>query len=137
MTCPHATPISERVNSCGLGLHGGRPSAGVCAYCMSRGENTPEHAAKLKATPPSLPQQAATLGKALVNWTASGFNATPPEILATREATCRACPEWAATALNGTGRCAKCGCSTWAKLRMASERCPLGKWEPVLTDAKN
>tara|TARA_R110000868_G_scaffold96911_1_gene266569 strand:+ start:388 stop:666 length:279 start_codon:yes stop_codon:yes gene_type:complete len=53
------------------------------------------------------------------------------EILAAREATCRACPEWDAQALNGTGRCRKCGCSTWAKLRMATERCPLGKWEAV------
>ncbi len=61
----------------------------------------------------------------------SGFATTPLEILATREATCRACPEWAAEALNNTGRCRKCGCSTWAKLRMATERCPLGKWEPV------
>ena len=137
MICQHATPISERVNSCNLGLHGGRPSAGVCAYCISRGENTPEHAAKLKATPPSLPQQAANLGKALVNWTASGFSPTPPDILATREATCRACPEWDAAALNNTGRCRICKCSTWAKLRMATERCPLGKWEPVLTAAKN
>jgi hypothetical protein len=59
----------------------------------------------------------------------SGFAATPPETLTTREATCRACPEWDAAALNNTGRCRKCGCSTWAKLRMATERCPLGKWE--------
>ena len=64
-------------------------------------------------------------------FTASGFAATPPEALAAREATCRACPEWDAAALNGTGRCRKCGCSTWAKLRMATERCPLGKWEAV------
>jgi len=61
----------------------------------------------------------------------SGFFTSPPEILATREATCRACPEWDAQALNATGRCRKCGCSTWAKLRMATERCPLGKWEAV------
>jgi predicted Zn-ribbon and HTH transcriptional regulator len=61
----------------------------------------------------------------------SGFVATPPEILAEREATCRACTEWDAEALNKTGRCKKCGCSTWAKLRMATERCPLGKWEAV------
>lgn len=79
----------------------------------------------------SLPQQAANLGKALVNWTASGFSPTPPDILATRKATCRACPEWDAAALNGTGRCRKCGCSTWAKLRMATERCPIGKWKAV------
>lgn len=60
-----------------------------------------------------------------------GAPTTPPEALTTREATCRACPEWDAAALNGTGRCRKCGCSTWAKLRMATERCPLGKWEAV------
>lgn len=131
MTCPHAKPISERVNACGLGLHGGRPSAGVCAYCISRGENTPEFAAKLKATPPSLPQQSASLGKSLANWTASGFSQTPHEMLAAREATCRACPEWDAAALNSTGRCRKCGCSTWAKLRMATEACPIGKWKAV------
>jgi hypothetical protein len=64
-------------------------------------------------------------------FTASGFSATPPEALATREATCRTCLEWDAAALNATGRCRKCGCSTWAKLRMASERCPIGKWEAV------
>jgi hypothetical protein len=64
-------------------------------------------------------------------FTASGFATTPPEALATREATCRACAEWDAAALNATGRCRKCGCSTWAKLRMATERCPLGKWEAV------
>jgi len=91
------------------------------------------------ATPASLPQQAASLGKSLINWTSSGFAPTPPDILATREATCRACTEWDAAALNNTGRCRKCGCSTWAKIRMATERCPLGKWEavPSLTAPKN
>lgn len=133
MTCPHATPISAHVNSCGLGLHGGRPSKGTCAKCIERGENTPEHAAQVKANPPSLPQQAASLGKSLLNWTTSGFAPTPPEILAAREATCRACPEWDSSALNATGRCRKCGCSTWAKIRMASESCPLGKWEALRT----
>ena len=131
MNCPHATPISAHVNSCGLGLHGGRPSKGTCALCIERGENTPEHAARIKAAPPSLPQQAASLGKSLVNWTSSGFAPTPPDILTAREATCRACPEWDAQALNNTGRCRKCGCSTWAKIRMATERCPIGKWEAV------
>jgi hypothetical protein len=96
---------------------------------MERGENTPEHAAQVKAAPPSLPQQAASLGKSLLNWTSSGFTATPPDILAARESTCRACPEWDAQALNSTGRCQICKCSTWAKLRMATERCPIGKWD--------
>ena len=66
-----------------------------------------------------------------LNFARAGFATTPPEALAAREATCRACPEWDAQALKGTGRCRKCGCSTWAKLRMATERCPIGKWEAV------
>jgi hypothetical protein len=64
-------------------------------------------------------------------FTRSGFATTPPDILAEREATCRACPEWDAAALNSTGRCRKCGCSTWAKLRRATEACPIGKWKAV------
>jgi hypothetical protein len=130
MTCSHTTSTTREYNACGLGLYGGRPSQGTCTRCIERGENTPEFAARVKVNPP-IPQQAANLGKSLVNWTASGFAATPPEALAERKATCRACPEWDAAALNNTGRCRKCGCSTWAKLRMATERCPLGKWEPV------
>ena len=70
-------------------------------------------------------------GSAAHRFARAGFSTTPPEALATRQETCRACPEWDAKALNATGRCRKCGCSTWAKLRMATERCPLGKWEAV------
>jgi hypothetical protein len=73
----------------------------------------------------------ARFGNAAHRFARAGFATTPPEALASRQATCKACPEWDATALNATGRCRKCGCSTWAKLRMATERCPLGKWEAV------
>ena len=82
---------------------------------------------------PTAREMLARFGNAAHNFARSGFATTPPEALATREATCRACPEWDAAALNNTGRCKKCGCSTWAKLRMATERCPLGKWEAHLT----
>jgi hypothetical protein len=73
-------------------------------------------------------RKAISFARSLTSWSSSGFQATPPDILATREATCRECPEWDATALNKTGKCRKCGCSTWAKLRMATEKCPLEKW---------
>ena len=76
-------------------------------------------------------QMIARFGSAAHRFARAGFATTPPESLATREATCRSCPEWDATALNNTGRCRKCGCSTWAKLRMATEKCPIGKWEAV------
>jgi hypothetical protein len=71
---------------------------------------------------------AANLGSSLVKWAVSGFTATDPDTLATREATCKSCELWDSAAINGTGRCRKCGCSTQAKLRMASEKCPIGKW---------
>ena len=73
----------------------------------------------------------ARFGHAAHRFARSGFSATPPETLAAREATCRACDQWDAAALNGTGRCRKCGCSTWAKLRMATESCPIGKWKAI------
>ena len=73
----------------------------------------------------------ARFGNAAHRFARAGFATTPPEALAQREAICRACPEWDAQALNGTGRCRKCGCSTWAKLRMATEECPLGKWQSI------
>jgi hypothetical protein len=76
-------------------------------------------------------EQLARFGHAAHRFARAGFAVTPPEALATREATCRACPEWDAAALNSTGRCRKCGCSTWAKLRMATEACPLGKWKAI------
>ena len=65
---------------------------------------------------------------AALRFSANGFSLTQSDTLATREATCKSCDMWDAQAINGTGRCRKCGCSTWAKLRMASEKCPLGKW---------
>jgi hypothetical protein len=80
---------------------------------------------------PPLIRQIPTAMQAMGRFARSGFHTTPPDILAEREATCRACPEWDAAAMGGTGRCRKCGCSTWAKLRMATERCPIGKWEAV------
>ena len=73
----------------------------------------------------------ARFGHAAGRFIRHGAPTTPPEVLAEREATCRACPEWDAAALNSTGRCRKCGCSTWAKLRMATEACPIGKWKAV------
>ena len=97
--------------SCSLGNFGGFPYIGNCMQCDDRSDST------LK-----------TAAQAAVRFARSGFTTTPPEILAEREAICRACPEWDAQALNATGRCRKCGCSTWAKLRMATECCPLGKW---------
>ena len=39
-----------------------------------------------------------------------------------RQAACLTCP------FNDFGRCTDCGCFLWAKVRIASEACPQGKW---------
>ena len=75
--------------------------------------------------------EAVRLFNATYRFASSKFNLTPREILEERENICHSCDQWDSQAINGTGRCKKCGCSTWAKLRMATERCPLGKWEAV------
>lgn len=85
----------------------------------------------ISKNPPTIPSKIASAISAAHRFARAGFATTPPEILAARQDICKACPEWDAQALNNTGRCRKCGCSTWAKLRMATERCPLGKWEAV------
>jgi len=91
----------------------------------------------ISSSHPPITRQIPTAMQAMGRFARSGFATTPPEALATREATCKACPEWDAAALNATGRCRKCGCSTWAKLRMATERCPLGKWEAAVDKPTN
>lgn len=73
-----------------------------------------------------------TMTKSLANstakWAANKFAKTDEETLIKRSEVCQSCEFWNAKAFNNTGRCLKCGCSTWAKLRMATEKCPIGKW---------
>lgn len=64
-------------------------------------------------------------------WILNGFPKTKKQLLNERLAICRDCEFWDGAALGGTGRCLKCGCSTWAKLRMATEKCPIDKWGPA------
>jgi hypothetical protein len=47
----------------------------------------------------------------------------PAELVAARRAACEACDRW------DHGRCGECGCYTFAKTRLRSEKCPLGKWD--------
>jgi predicted Zn-ribbon and HTH transcriptional regulator len=86
--------------------------------------NIPQHVIDFRA-------KAYSFANSAHNFASYGFALTPKEILESRQSICRQCSEWDAEALSKTGRCRKCGCSTWAKLRMATERCPLGKWEAV------
>jgi hypothetical protein len=75
-----------------------------------------------------LPKLAASLGGSMAQWAAGGFQLATPENLASRLEACRLCEFWDADGFGHTGRCLRCGCSTQAKLRMATSSCPVGKW---------
>jgi hypothetical protein len=61
---------------------------------------------------------------------ALSIDAAPPDLAERRRAVCRSCPE-AVPCLRVIGRfcqCRVCKCVLAPKTRVASERCPLGKW---------
>jgi len=64
---------------------------------------------------------------ATIRFAKSGFQIADTETLAARKAICNKCEFWDSTAFFGRGKCRKCGCSS-AKLRLVSEKCPIGKW---------
>jgi hypothetical protein len=83
---------------------------------------------KSKQQLPSLKERAKTLTVSLYKWAINGFKKAPPKLLNQRLEICKSCEFWDSTKFNGTGRCNKCGCSTWAKLRLKTSKCPIGKW---------
>jgi hypothetical protein len=77
---------------------------------------------------PTVQAMAESIVDSVKEWAQKGFKITNPQTLQKRLETCYACEHWNPKGFNRTGRCMKCGCSTWAKLRMATEKCPIGKW---------
>lgn len=73
---------------------------------------------------PSIPQMIANFGASMAKWAASGFRTVPQATFERRLATCSTCEQWDGARL----RCRKCGCKQ-IKLHLATERCPLGKWD--------
>jgi hypothetical protein len=71
---------------------------------------------------------AAIAGK---NFVKSGMKFVTEEQFEAREAICKGCEYWNPKGYGNTGQCLKCGCATKAKLRLASESCPLQKWVKI------
>lgn len=78
-------------------------------------------------TLPTTFQMVGKFTKATYNWAKSGFKLADEAELARRKSICNNCNFWYPTARMGLGKCLKCGCSL-AKLKLASESCPIGKW---------
>lgn len=80
--------------------------------------------------------KAVTLLTAVRRWQAAGFPLAPGRVRRVRGAICAACPYWAGSGNLGFGECRAPGCGcTRAKIWLATEACPLGKWPSVNADA--
>ncbi len=56
----------------------------------------------------------------------TGIGGVPLEVLNDRVRACKSCEHY------GVGwTCAKCGCVLAAKLKLAAEACPIGKWDSL------
>jgi len=80
---------------------------------------------------PSLLEKAGSLTSSVGNWAKSGFKKVDESQLQSRLDICKGCEFWDQSGFAGTGKCKKCGCSTQAKLRMATSKCPIDKWGPI------
>lgn len=78
---------------------------------------------------PNIFQKGFNFAVAMAKWTTNGFPTRTEEEINARLAICRQCPELM------NDHCKKCGCACTEsnrminKLLLATEKCPLGKWE--------
>lgn len=100
---------------CAISLYGGRPSLGTCAVCVQR-----------KPTAPGFVQKVAH-GLVGIAKAVTGTGGASDELVKHRTAICSGC-EHAELIAGILQNCKICGCSTWAKIRNADEKCPEGKW---------
>ena len=130
---PHLRPFVKR------GMIGRcyEPSAltyqplGVDWVCSVDGDilASPRPVLELFYRPPSIIQQAMSLGAAIKKASSDGTLATKvsPETFALRKEICLGCEYYDPSAFLGTGRCRVCGCGV-GKLHMPSQSCPKNKW---------
>lgn len=69
---------------------------------------------------PTLIQMAADFAKAMIRWSGKGFACVSKDEYIKRRSICSEC--------TGGWRCPHCGCMLWAKIALATEKCPAGKW---------
>jgi hypothetical protein len=86
--------------------------------------------------PPTITDMAKSFFSSAAKFVAAGLPRTPLEQLQVRLDTCKVCQYWNPEGFAGTGSCRQCGCSTQAKLRMATSECPMGYWQAVAPHAE-
>jgi hypothetical protein len=83
---------------------------------------------KEKSNYPPIGQMAQTVTESAINWLGRGAPISSEKLINQRKVICEGCEFWNPQPIKGFGRCKKCGCLTWVKIRMATEKCPIGKW---------
>jgi hypothetical protein len=69
-----------------------------------------------------------SLTKSAKDFAASGMELADEKTYNQRVDTCKACEHYDPSGYNNTGKCSICKCSTVAKPKIASARCPIEKW---------
>ena len=85
-----------------------------------------------KIPPPPMIEQAKNVVLSGLKFAKNNFSIADDSIFLKRKEICDSCEFWDNNAFSGTGRCLKCGCSS-LKLKLSSEKCPIGKWKEELT----
>ena len=67
----------------------------------------------------------------LARWVRQGLKTVSKDEFIKRMEICSACEFWDGEARGGLGKCKKCGCAS-AKLVLATEKCPIDKWDATL-----
>lgn len=69
---------------------------------------------------PTVLQMASDFTRAMIKWGKSGLKCVSKEDYLARRTICSKCTDgW---------RCPHCGCMLWAKIALATEKCPENKW---------
>lgn len=78
---------------------------------------------------PNIVQKAKSFTYSAVEWARAGFAVVSDEEYQKRWDICHSCPFFDSNAFFGDGKCTKCGCDFKLKSKMATEKCPEGKWD--------
>jgi hypothetical protein len=88
------------------------------------------------AVPSENPSTAVLVGRAAkagLRWVGAGMPLVARATYRQRLTACQACAYWKPAARLGLGKCRAPGCGcTGLKLRLATERCPVGRWPASL-----
>ena len=104
---------SKKVWCCKFGFYFIEPQKQVILPPQQPAVQTPK-------AKPTLLQMASDFAKAMLRWGKSGLACVSKEEYVRRRSICSECTDgW---------RCPHCGCMLWAKVALATEKCPQGKW---------